>query len=42
MTYDLSLATGWHPDEVRRLTVDDLDGLRRAADRRDRRAKGRR
>jgi hypothetical protein len=42
MTYDLSLGMGWPPDVVRRLTVRDLEGLGRAADRRDRRAKRKR
>jgi hypothetical protein len=43
MTYDLALALRWHPTDVRRLTVADLFGLSRAAERADRRAsKGRR
>jgi hypothetical protein len=41
MTYDLALTMGWLPRDVRALTVTDLVGLTRAADRRDRRAKGR-
>jgi hypothetical protein len=39
MIYDLSLGLSWPPDVVRRLTVDDLKGLARAADRRERRSK---
>lgn len=39
MTYDLALALGWLPSDVRQLTVADLEGLGRAADRRNRRAK---
>jgi hypothetical protein len=42
MTYDLALALGWTPAQVRELTLDDVRGLGRAADRRARRAKGRR
>lgn len=39
MTYDIALALGWLPSEVRTLTIRDLRGIARAADRRDRRAK---
>lgn len=39
MTYDLSLGLGWPPAVVRELHVRDLEGLAKAADRRDRRAK---
>jgi len=41
MIYDLSLGLGWTPDVVRQLRVRDLEGLGKAADRRDRRAKAR-
>jgi hypothetical protein len=39
MTYDLALSLGWLPEQVRRLTVDDLDGITAAVARRDARAK---
>lgn len=39
MTYDLALALGWLPRDVRELTLDDLKGLGKAADRRAQRAK---
>jgi hypothetical protein len=39
MIYDLSIGFSWPPSVVRELTVDDLVGLGRAADRRDRRSK---
>ena len=39
MIYDLSLALGWLPANVRQLTMSDLDGLGRAARRRDARSK---
>jgi hypothetical protein len=42
MIYDLALSTGWLPSDVRRLTVADLVGLARAAERRERRAASRR
>jgi len=43
MTYDLVLSMGWLPRDVRELTLEDLEGLNRAARRRDSRArKGRR
>lgn len=42
MIYDLSLGMGWPPDVVRQLHVRDLEGLGRAVDRRDRRAKRKR
>lgn len=38
MIYDLSLALGWPPEVVRRMTLADLRGLGKAADRRDRRS----
>jgi hypothetical protein len=41
MIYDLSLAFGWLPRDVRALTVTDLEGLSKAAERRDARSKGR-
>jgi hypothetical protein len=39
MIYDASLALGWLPADVRQLTVADLDGLGRAARRRDARSR---
>ena len=43
MIYDLSLSLGWLPADVRQLTMSDLDGLGRAARRREARSrKGRR
>lgn len=42
MTYDLALALGWLPRDVRQLTMADLVGLAKAADRRDRRARAKR
>lgn len=33
MIYDLVLAYGWLPRDVRALTVDDLDGIAKAAKR---------
>lgn len=39
MIYDLALGLGWLPRDVRELTVADLEGLTKAADRRERRAK---
>lgn len=39
MIYDLSLMMSWPPSVVRELRVDDLVGLARAAERRDRRSK---
>jgi len=39
MTYDLSLGLSWPPSVVRQLTIADLQGLARAADRRERRSK---
>jgi hypothetical protein len=39
MIYDLSLAFGWLPRDVRELTSKDLDGIRRAVARRDARSK---
>lgn len=39
MIYDLSLGLGWPPDVVRQLHVRDLEGLAKAADRRDRRSR---
>jgi hypothetical protein len=39
MIYDLSLSLGWLPKDVRELTLSDLDGLGRAARRRDARSK---
>lgn len=42
MIYDLSLALGWLPSQVRQLTAADVAGLTKAADRRDRRAKAKR
>jgi hypothetical protein len=39
MIYDLSLALGWLPRDVRELTAADLEGLTKAADRRERRSK---
>ncbi len=42
MTFDLVLAMGWLPRDVRELTLDDLAGLSRAVDRRERRSKRKR
>lgn len=39
MKYDLALGLGWLPSQVAQLTLDDIRGLGKAADRRDRRAK---
>jgi len=39
MIYDLVLGFGWLPDDVRRLTLADLDGMGKAARRRDARSK---
>jgi hypothetical protein len=42
MIYDLSLGMSWLPRDVRELTTADLDGLARAARRRDARSKRKR
>jgi hypothetical protein len=39
MIYDIALGLGWLPRDVRELTTADLDGLAKAARRRDARAK---
>lgn len=38
MIYDLALALQWLPDDVRRLRMRDVEGIAKAANRRDRRA----
>jgi hypothetical protein len=39
MIYDLVIAYGWLPRDVRELTAADLEGIGRAAERRERRAR---
>jgi hypothetical protein len=39
IVYDLSLGLGWLPRDVRELTVEDLEGLTKAAHRREARSK---
>jgi hypothetical protein len=39
MIYDIALSLGWLPRDVRELTLSDVDGLSRAARRRDARSK---